>query len=70
VCHAVRAPGSKVTAVAAARAGGFTVKRESSRTVPVNQSAGPLAEGCEPLRVISIVVLLPVARARGPFAGA
>jgi len=25
----------------------------SMRTVPVNQSAGPLPEGCEPLRVIS-----------------
>jgi hypothetical protein len=24
------------------------------RTVPVNQSAGPLLEGCEPLRLISI----------------
>jgi hypothetical protein len=24
------------------------------RTVPVNQSAGPLAEGCEPFRLISI----------------
>ena len=28
----------------------------SMRTVPVNQSAGPLPEGCEPLRLISIVV--------------
>jgi hypothetical protein len=28
------------------------------RTVPVNQSAGPLREGCEPLCLISIVVLL------------
>jgi len=24
------------------------------RTVPVNQSAGPRAEGCEPVRLISI----------------
>ncbi len=27
----------------------------SIRTVPVNQSAGPLPEGCDPLRLISIV---------------
>src|SRR5678810_626443 len=26
----------------------------SLRTVPVNHSAGPLADGCEPLRLISI----------------
>jgi hypothetical protein len=26
------------------------------RTVPVNQSAGPLPEGCEPLRLISILI--------------
>src|SRR6187401_212991 len=26
----------------------------SMRTVPVNHSAGPLADGCEPLRLISI----------------
>ena len=29
------------------------------RTVPVNQSAGPLLDGCEPLRLISIF-LVPV----------
>ena len=29
-------------------------KRGSIRTVPVNQSEGPLAEGCEPLRLISM----------------
>jgi hypothetical protein len=27
------------------------------RTVPVNQSAGPLPEGCVPLRLISIINL-------------
>jgi hypothetical protein len=32
------------------------------RTVPVNQSAGPLPDGCAPLRLISIVVLLLLAR--------
>jgi hypothetical protein len=41
VCHAVRAPGSKVTAAPAARAGSFAEKRGAIRTVPVNQSAGP-----------------------------
>src|SRR5436190_1376759 len=58
VCHAVRAPGSNVTALPAARAGAFAAKRGSIRTVPVNQSSGPFAEGREPLRLISIVSLL------------
>jgi hypothetical protein len=30
-------------------------KSESIRTVPVNQSAGPLLDGCEPIRFISMV---------------
>src|SRR6478672_2395207 len=34
------------------------------RTVPLNQSAGPLAEGCVPLRAIFIVVVLVVVRVR------
>src|SRR6266850_2171179 len=54
VCHAVRAPGSKVTLLPAARAGSFTWNSGSMRTVPVKYSAGPLADGCEPLRLISI----------------
>src|SRR5215472_18048689 len=54
VCHAVRAPGSKVTLAAATRAGAFGWTSGSMRTEPVNQSAGPLAEGCEPLLLISI----------------
>src|SRR5438309_6673443 len=55
VCHAVRAPGSNVTALPAARAGALAANRGSIRTVPVNQSAGPLPDGCEPLRVIFII---------------
>src|SRR5665647_1067037 len=58
VCHAVRAPGSKVTALPAARAGGCTGNCGSIRTVPVNHSAGPTADGCEPLLSICIVRLL------------
>jgi hypothetical protein len=53
VCHAVRALGSNVTAFPAARAGCVTGNSGSMRTVPVNQSAGPLFDGCEPLRLIS-----------------
>src|SRR6478672_3450292 len=58
VCHAVRAPGSKVTAAPAARAGAGVVNNGSMRTVPLNQSVGPLADGCEPLRAIFIVAIL------------
>src|SRR5208282_3803153 len=54
VCHAVRAPGSNVTIAPVTRAGSLPLNGESMRTVPVNQSAGPLLEGCEPLRLISI----------------
>src|SRR3954470_7947131 len=59
VCHAVREPGSNVTLAPATRAGLGAVNSGSTRTGPVNQSAGPLPEGFEPLRVISI--------ARGPL---
>jgi len=52
VCHAVRAPGSKVTLAPATRAGASAWKRGSMRTVPVNQSAGPLPEGLLPMRVM------------------
>ncbi len=55
VCHAVRAPGSKVTLAPKARAGVEGLNSGSTRTVPVKYSAAPLAEGCEPLRLISIV---------------
>src|SRR5829696_4180031 len=54
VCHAVRAPGSNVTFAPAARAGTGASNNGSTRTVPVNHSAGPFADGCEPLRLISI----------------
>src|SRR6266566_6041229 len=59
VCHAVRAPGSKVTLAPAARAGAFAWNNGSMRTVPVNQSAGPLVEACKPILLISIF-LIPV----------
>src|SRR5664280_532255 len=58
VCQAVRAPGSKVTLAPAARAGAFAWNKASMRTVPVNQSAGPLLEGCEPLLFMSICEVL------------
>src|SRR6266849_653380 len=55
VCQAVRAPGSNVTLAPAARAGAFAWNNGSIRTVPVNQSAGPLLEDCEPFLLISIL---------------
>src|SRR6266852_624144 len=58
VCHAVRAPGSNVTLAPTARAGAFAWNKGSMRTVPVNQSAGPLADGCEPFLLISILNFL------------
>ena len=54
---AVREPGSNVTLAPLTRAGLGAVNSGSTRTVPVNQSAGPLPEGFEPLRVISIARL-------------
>src|ERR1019366_2730236 len=54
VCHAVRAPGSKVTLAPRTRAGAGGLNSGSTRTVPVKYSAGPLPEGCEPLLLISI----------------
>src|SRR2546423_10176726 len=54
VCQAVRAPGSKVTLAPRARAGSGASKSASTRTVPVNQSPGPFAEGCDPARLIFI----------------
>jgi len=38
-----------------ARAGAFAWNNGSTRTVPVNQSADPLLDGCEPLFLISIL---------------
>src|SRR5450432_2367108 len=54
VCQAVRAPGSNVTLAPRTRAGSGASNSGSIRTVPVNQSVGPLLEGCEPLLLISI----------------
>jgi hypothetical protein len=56
VCQAVRAPGSKVTLALAPRAGAFASNSGSMRTVPVNQSAGPLTEACDPILLISILM--------------
>ena len=64
VCHAVRAPGSNVTLARAARAGTGASNNGSMRTVQVNHSAGPFAEGCEPLRLISISPLGVAAETR------
>src|SRR5262245_25209515 len=58
VCHAVRAPGSKVTLAPRTRPGPGASNSGSMRTVPVKYSAGPLPDGCEPLRLISIAPLL------------
>src|SRR4029450_12701420 len=65
VCHAVRAPGSKVTWAPATRAGSGACSSGSTRTLPVKYSAGPLPEGCEPLRLISIVPFLALAGPTG-----
>ena len=54
VCQAVRAPGSKVTLAPLTRAGSIRSNKGSILTAPVNQSSGPLADGCEPLFLISI----------------
>src|SRR5438045_3093063 len=54
VCHAVRAPGSKVTLAPTTRAGAGGLNKGSTRTEPVKYSGGPLPEGCEPVRLISI----------------
>jgi hypothetical protein len=34
------------------------VNSGSMRTMPLNQSGGPLADGCEPLRLMSMMALL------------
>src|SRR5437764_9184170 len=56
VCHAVREPGSKVTLAPCTKAGSGAWKSGSIRTVPVNQSAGPLTAACEPTLLISIPI--------------
>src|SRR6516164_2162194 len=57
VCHAVRAPGSNVTLAPDTIAGSGAWKSGSIRTVPLNHSEGPFAEGCEPTFVISMLIL-------------
>src|ERR1700680_2093737 len=54
MCHAVRAPGSKVTLAHCTSAGSGAWKSGSIRTVPVNQSDGPWPDGCDPILLISI----------------
>src|SRR3954463_16631290 len=58
VCHAVRAPGSKVTLAPCTSAGSGAWNSGSIRTVPVNHSDGPFAEVCDPALLISIVATL------------
>ena len=43
-------------ACARTRAGAFAWNKGSMRTVPINQSAGPLLDGCEPTLLISMVI--------------
>src|SRR5947199_10604853 len=54
VCQAVRAPGSNVTLAPRTRAGSGASNSGSIRTLPVNQSDGPLPEFCEPDLFISM----------------
>lgn len=54
VCHAVREPGEKVTRADWTRAGAGAWESGSMRTVPVNQSAGPVTGSWVPLRLISM----------------
>src|SRR5437763_9539951 len=62
VCHAVRAPSSNVTLAPRTRAGSGASNNGSIRTLPVNQSAGPLFEGCDPFLLISMVSNVVAAR--------
>jgi hypothetical protein len=54
VCQAVRAPGSNVTVAPPTRAPWLPLNGASMRTVPVKYASGPLAEGCEPPRLMSM----------------
>src|SRR5882724_11732096 len=54
VCHAVRARGSNVTYAPDVRDGSFASNNGSIRTEPVKFCAGPLRDGCDPLRAIAI----------------
>src|SRR5437016_7804681 len=68
VCQAVRAPGSNVTLAPRTRAGSGASNSGSIRTLPVNQSAGPLLKGCEPLLLISILSIPPCRSPANPGA--
>src|SRR5205814_5352401 len=46
-----------VTFASRTRAGSGASNSGSMRTVPVNQSDGPLPDGCEPTLLISILIL-------------
>src|SRR5205807_5224929 len=59
LCHAVRAPGSKVTLAPTARAGSGASNRGSMRTAPVKYSDGALPEGCEQLLLMSMCCIPP-----------
>src|SRR2546430_13180379 len=61
VCHAVRAPASNVTLAPRTRAGSGASNNESIRTVPVKYSSGPLAEGCVPFLLHSMMNLQVIA---------
>src|SRR5437773_9171822 len=56
VCQLLRAQGSNVTYAPLVRAGCGALKSGSIRTVPVKYSAGPRAEGSDPLRLSSILI--------------
>jgi len=62
VCHAVRAPGSNVTLAPRTRAGSGASNNGSIRTLPVNQSAGPLFEGCDPFLLSYMISNVVAAR--------
>jgi len=55
VCHAVRAPGSKLTRADRMRAGAGASMIGSCQTVPVNQSPGIRREGTEPDGLMSMI---------------
>src|SRR2546423_14956039 len=61
VCQAERAPGSNVTLAPRTRAGSGASNRGSTRTVPVKYSSGPLAEGCVPFLLNSMMNLQVIA---------
>ena len=50
------AAGLEATLALVTRAGAGALNNGSTRTVPVNHSAGPLLESCEPFRLISMIL--------------